>query len=308
MLQPMFAHRAPSVVCLFVFGLLLAGCGFRGYVFDPAPVASTPAEKLQGNWLIYGSMPRVDVPLAGPNQTQGLTISFSSVGNTLTGSAFLSGTCASGETFGVIFGNALTAVPDPSGHFVTSSTQTYDWGFTLTGMAPNLSGEPWSGTYQLTNTGANSTCAFSGSGAFTATPVSELTGTFSGSGEVLSFVGPGAGASPGSLLSVGATLVQGATQTQGTPTTYSAQLVEGQIQIAGIPCVMHASTTGAQDSFLLGNLFNLDFSMDDGSTIFLQGTIDNASTTRLLLTTVSVAGGNCSGNYEIVEPGGTLSR
>ena len=48
--------------------------------------------------------------------------------------------------------------------------------------------------------------------------------------------------------------------------------------------------------------------MDDGSLLLLVGTIDNAQTTRLLLNTFSVSDGNCAGNYEIVEPGGTLSR
>ena len=284
------------------------GCGFKGEPFAPVPIATTPAEKLEGNWLIFGSMPRLNVPLAGPNQTAGLAISFSSVGGTLTGSAFLSGTCASGETFGVIFGNALTAVPDASGHFVTSSTQTFGWGFTLTGTAPNLSGHPWSGTYQLSNAGTNNTCAFSGSGAFTATPVSDLTGTFSGSAPVLSFSGPGTGVSSGSSLSVRATLVQGADQTPSEPTTYNAQVLQGQIQIGGIPCFTHGSTTGALGSILLGNVFNLNFNMDDGSTVLMLGTIDNAATTMLLVNNLSVVGGNCSGTYVVTAPGGTLSR
>ena len=76
--------------------------------------------------------------------------------------------------------------------------------------------------------------------------------------------------------------------------------------MSGIPCFTHGSTTEAQDSFLLGN--DLDFSMDDGSAVVLQGTIDDVATTRLLLNAVGVTGGNCTGSYELVQPGSTLSR
>lgn len=138
--------------------------------------------------------------------------------------------------------------------------------------------------------------------------MSQLTGTFSGAATVLSFSGSGSGATPGSSLGVNATLTQGADFTPGDATTYNAQVLQGQLQISGIPCFTHGTTAGALSSFLLGNVFNGNFTMDDGSLVFVEGTIDDAPTTHLLLNSVSVAGGICSGTYQIVEPGGTLSR
>ena len=276
---------------------------------DLVPIVTPPAEKLEGNWLIYGAMPRIYVPIAGPNATQGLTLSLSSDGTTITGAAFLSGTCASGEPFGVLFDNAITAVPDAAGHFSTSSTQTYGWGFTLNGTAPNLSGRPWTGTYQLVNTQANNVCSFSGSGSFTATPVSQMTGTFAGTGMVLSFGGSGTGVAPGAALTVNMTTVQGVSYaTNDGKTAYDAELLDGTIQVGGIPCFSHGTASSMYWSRITGNEFQANFTMEDGSTLTALGTIDNPQTTHLLLNTVVVDGGDCAGVYEMTVPGATLSR
>lgn len=303
----MRAHGAIAATLFCV--LFITGCGLEREALQSSAVAAMPAERLEGNWLIYGSLPRIDVPAVGPNQTQGLALSLSSVGKTLTGAAFLSGTCTTGEPFLIIFGNAITATPDAAGDFVTSSTQVFGWGFTLTGTAPNVAGRPWSGTYQLTNQGTSNTCAFSGSGTFTATPVGQLTGTFVGSGSVGTFAGSGVGALPGASIGVDAALVQGMMLPgpNGT-TTYNSQSLQGTVQISGIPCFTHGVPSTLFGGGLYGNEFLVDFTMDDGSKVEMVGTIDNTLTTHLLLNDLSVVGGKCSGNYGFAVPGAELSR
>lgn len=287
------------ILCLSLWAPL--GCGFIGYPFQTTPVVANPAEKLEGNWLIFGSLPQLNTP----DPTPGLALSLSTDGTTITGAASLSGKCSSGDPFVLIFDNAISATPDSTGHFVTSSTQSFGWGFTLTGTAPSLSGQPWSGTYELTNDGVSNICAFHGSGVFTATPIGQLTGTFTGSGAVTSAGGTGTT----KAVVISATLTQGtARSTAGGNTVYDAQLMQGLIQIDGIPCFSHGVSSPPSGGSVLGNEFLTDFKMDDGSSLQAVGTIANIAATKLLLNNFSVIGGACSGNYVLAAPGSTLSR
>lgn len=209
----------------------------------------------------------------------------------------------------MIFVNGISAVPSADGAFATTQTVFGGVTFTLKGTAPNTKGVPWAGTYDLENTGSFlTTCPYHLTGSFTATPIADLTGTFTGS-SAISRYDPQSSYTPpaGTIIGLDVAFQQRGYPPGATAASYSDQYVGGTIQVTGIPC-FKKGTSSTRGGAVLGNDYRVVFTMDDGSDLELEGTIQNAATTHLFLDDLFVIGGACQGTYQFFQPAMDLNR
>ena len=267
--------------------VILVGCG--GGVPVGAPPAVGTASNLAGNWLLYGSLPKA---VGSPGNQAGLGISFDAIGSNVVAAAAVSTTCSiAGGTFGLRLGAVITGAVGPDGSFTVSSpTAGAVTSLTITGKAPGAAGGPWSGTYTLTST--SPVCPVSQTGAFTATAVQDLNGTYTGMGNVN---GPAGSAA----VTMSLTLRQGgALAGPGGTTPISSRLgVTGSMQVQGFPCFSKGTISTVGLSEVEGGPVLMNFVMDDGSTMSVLGSIDDVAASQMDINFLDVTGGKCSGQY-----------
>lgn len=270
----------------------LTGCGAGSSVSSPAPTSASP---LAGNWLLFGSLPRVVESSSNPD---GMALSIDVSGKTILATAALSMQCGSvGPSFGARFGAVIVGALADDGTFSLSAPVLGNVPgsitLSITGKAPTAAASSWSGNYSITIAG--SVCAAALSGPFTATAVRDLTGKFAGSGDVRSFLGSTTPVTMTLSLQQGAPLLS-----NSNPALPNSRLgLQGQVQVQGLSCFSKGSTTTASE--VQGGPFLLTFTMDDGSTMSLLGSIADAATSSLNVEVFNITGGSCAGIYSLAS-------
>jgi hypothetical protein len=272
--------------------LILAGCGSGASIVTP-PAAGT-ASTLAGNWLLYGALPNA---FFGGTQS-GFGISFDATGNNLSATASINTTCSNSSSgFGLTVGaGGMMGTVASDGSFTASSGTTSSGQnpafpvLTVAGKAPPTAGTPWSGTYTLTSN--STTCPVNQSGPFSATPVQDINGTYTGTGTLSTFLS----AIP---VTMSLTLSQGAPlYPPGAPASGSSRLgIAGSIQIQGFSCFSKGTMSTTTSSEVYGGPFSITFLMDDGSSMMVLGSIGDTAASQLNINLLRVSGGSCSGSY-----------
>jgi hypothetical protein len=285
-------HSDMNVRALFsfvVFGSLLIGCG-GGSPKQTAPVVSP----LTGNWLLIGSLSNFGPPSV-PLQLQvpfNLAVSLYVTGGMVTGDASTAYFCTnSGAGGGGGFAPAPIAADgsfelQPLMLGPDEPTVTFD----VRAVAPQTAGETWTGTYTAAD--ANKGCT-STSGSFTAVPIEPVTGTYAAAG-TLSL--QGSSSSP--PVKITAMFEQGApTGTVFTSTRINIEnVLSGSIIVEGSPCFT-SGTIKPMEAQVIGGSLQANYAMNDGSTVFVSGYIQDAAVTAIKVSTFLVNGGSCDKEF-----------
>jgi len=162
--------------------------------------------------------------------------------------------------------------------------------FDVRAVAPQTAGETWSGTYTATNT--NKGCA-STSGAFTAVPIMPVTGTYAGVGTLSQ-----QGSSSSTPVKITAMFEQGAPAgTVFTSTRINSQnVLSGSLTVEGSPCIT-SGTIKPMGAQVVGSSVQANYAMNDGSTVFVSGYIQDTSVSTIKLGSFLVNGGSCDKEF-----------
>ncbi len=315
MLPSMTSSRPRCVLALlFVAAAALIGCGVSSPGTPPGtpPVAppaktATPGATLGGNWLLFGTMPSF-FPSA-TTATPGLAVSFDVENGKVSGAASLQQACTSGLPFAEVFENGLTGTVAPDGTFSTTVPAGFGQTFTITGTVPTTAGAPWTGSYVASNISNSALCPFNLTGKFTAVAVADLTGTFTGNGPLTSFNGLGVGPAPGAIIGLTQTLQQrGYVPSTSSNQVYSDLELGGVLQVTGISCFSKGTPSTFFSSLVIGNRFETNYDMDDGSQLIVEGVIEDTATTKLSVDFMVDSNGRCAGTYQLNAAPIILSR
>jgi len=101
------------------------------------------------------------------------------------------------------------------------------------------------------------------------------------------------------------TLQQGGTVTNpvnGAPAPYSSNAVlVGSIRVQGSPCFTSGATSATTpQSAVEGNMVSANFTMDDGSTLTILGSLTDPSETRIATTVAVLHSGQCGGAFPTI--------
>ena len=261
---------------------LVSSCGGSGRSAGVPAAPVTPPTTLTGNWMIAGSRATDTLPLLSTT----LVVNGSQItgeGNVeircsptarAGGFVSLSGTIAADGSFQSTF-----SLPEASG-----DVPPFRYSVSLSGRSPAAAdAATWNGNYQVTASGAlpgsNQPCAYSQSGAFAATKLPPLTGVYTGvqKNSAPSEVGP----VPATALAL--------TVAQGEPTLVTLRRgteyqlpLAATVTVTGASCFHSGTTVGAvSPSSIAGDKFELQFVMDDGSQMGLDGYFQDATGTSL---------------------------
>jgi len=251
-------------------------------------ITGTSASSLSGNWLLAGALPFSGGQLSGTS----ITATFDVIGGNVTGIVEVFASCTTSST------TASTIAP-----LVVSGAVAADGSFTLTsatvsgvsstasitlqGVVPTSAAGPWSGTYNLTVLG--NSCS---SGKITATAISPVTGTYSGSIALNNQYSSLSQLVPAkiSLQQGGYPVVPGSTSP-----LYSNLFLSGTITLSNSSCVTSGTTTGASiQSFVEGSTVVANFVMNDGSTAFMVGQITTQDASSLSVELNTITPGTCA--------------
>jgi hypothetical protein len=165
----------------------------------------------------------------------------------------------------------------------------------IQGKAP-IDGE-WQGSYTASlNPSVGPTCMGSSTGTVTAISFPLISGVYVGTGSLQTGVN---GISGMTSVTFQATLQQGGTvidQTTAKPVSSNLALA-GSIRVQGSPCFTSGVISPLPQSAVEGNLVVATFTMDDGSTLRIQGALTDASETRITTNAATVTGGQCDKNF-----------
>jgi hypothetical protein len=255
-----------------VLGSVLIGCG--GGSSKQTALAVSP---LAGNWLITGPMPTVGFTAPG-------------TGVFSLASGYGSGFCASASVPPVYdnafsFGSLTTGVIAADGSFTLQTPPTTPiYSLSVQGKVPAMNAEQFAGTYAA---GFNSTiargCVGNSAGSFTATYFPIVSGVYSGAGEFQSFAN---GVSTATPVTIELTLHQGAPVLD--PKTGIAKpsniAIGGSISVKGFPCFTTGTASTIQfgptlqpSSSIQGNIMIMNFTMDDGTMLSMNGALTDAT-------------------------------
>jgi hypothetical protein len=268
---------------------LLAGCGTVAGMNGVSASAST---NLNGNWLLFGTLPTVG-SITVPSST-GMTATFDVIGTNAVATITMAIPCTIG--FSTTTQSLVSGAIAVDGSFTLQSPSTTS-GNTLAiqGHVPAMVGGAWTGTYTGTLNGCGT---FSGQVAATAIPF--VAGTFAGSTTLSQFL------SPPQPITVRANLQQGGYLAGGS--TFNNGVLGGTIAITGSPCLTSGTTTGSPSAGAVeGNTVLAIFTMNDGSTLEMLGSISSMDSTKLQVSFLTTAAGTCN-NALTVSPSTILIK
>ncbi len=296
----MSIYRSAVLTVFFSVGTaLLTGCGSSESSAVGNPIPPTPkgtSADLRGGWLIAGTMPN-GTPLGSGTFPFGLALNLDIINEQVTGYGSLQIPCSNdGLLFGAVGGSTRLA----------SAAIAADGSFTLTdvlianntqhqivvkGTVPAKVGGSWSGTYTVAapQASCNGMEPPSQAGTFTAQRIADLKGTFAGRGM---------------LNNTSAAVSFAAAVTQGGPTSLNSltsalndqSVLTGTLQVQGISCFQGGTiktTHGFPEASLFGNQAQMEFLMDDGSTVLLNGAESDTTASTVTNVTLLVVGGGC---------------
>ena len=284
--------RAWLSFAVFGSALLLFGCGGEGAPKSTAPAGSA----LAGNWLLVGPMPTTGLLLTPPTGFR-LAMTFDVNGNNVIAGGSGNNSCGGGgESFG--FASLTTGTIAADGSFVLQTPANFPIGtISINGRVPETSGGSWPGSYTASFSThvlgpVAQTCNTNLTGTFTATPFPLVRGAYTGTGTSQTTVN---GLPVTTAISVGVVLQQGGTVTSpitGLPFT-SNTVLTGRINVQGSPCFTSGVTASTPLSAVEGNQIVATFTMDDGSTVALEGTLTDPTESTILTNVLLVVAGPC---------------
>ncbi len=290
-------------MCFLLGSGLLTGCGgtrSSGVSNPISPTLKGTSADLRGGWLIAGTMP-FGTPFGSGTLPFGLALNLDIINGQVNGYGSQEIPCSSnGPLVGAVGGGIRLA----------SAAIAADGTFTLTdvlvgnntqhqivvqGMVPATVGGSWSGTYTVAapQASCNGTVPPPQAGTFTAQRIADLNGTFAGQG---------------TLNNSSAAVSFAAALTQGGPTSLNSltsalndqSVLNGTLQVQGISCFRGGTmktAAGFPEASLVGNLAQMEFLMDDGSTMVLNGTESDTTASTLTQVTLLVVGGGCDKTF-----------
>jgi hypothetical protein len=277
-------------------GLLLSGCGGE----------AAPNKTLAGNWLIVGPMPTNNLEI-GQIPTFRMAMTFDVTGSDVTASGFANEPCNSLDSSSpllassVFFGSLAIGTVSPDGSFsVQPPTGNALASMSVQGKIPQTSGGDWSGTYtvSLGSQPIGSPCSGIFTGAFTATSFPLVSGTYLGAGSAPTIRG-----ATGKTVAVQITVQQGGMVID--PTTGvskpSSSVLTGSILVGGTSCFSSGKTMATPSSSVAGSMVNAFFTMDDGSTLSMEGALTDSTEQTITPGLFVVTGGKCAGFYQLPE-------
>ncbi len=273
----------------------------QGMATSPTTVASP----LDGNWQITGNRELKQSPLIS------MAIHVNGKQVTAQGDRLVS--CPTSPNAGGGGNFSMSGEIDADGSFTlrTHRTPWRDTGsmppnilralqhptqLTITGKVPDVGSTSWGGTYTITGEQMLPVCSLDQGGAFTASRLAPLDGTFSG---------PVIRGYPRTTLKFNLTAKQGefVTWVKKVGPAYTYLPLTGTITVEGSPCFKHGTADASTYNTMQGDLATLRFKMGDESELFVTGFYTNPEATELAVRT-SVKGGRCDNqNFN-----GTLSR
>jgi hypothetical protein len=220
--------------------------------------------------------------------------SFAVSGTNIIGSAQIVGVCGTGGAFQQGYVAAISGTVNEDGTFTASFSSTQSpQTLTIQGTVPTNTDAGWAGNVSYSSAGGPGQCAASFSNSFTAAPVGSVAGAFSGSGE-LTYASVTSGLTP----ALGTPYSMSASLTQGSAGAESA--ITGTVQFSGFSCFTSgtASTIGSN---IESNILNLNFTMNDGASVLVAGSVNNVAGTQLAISGIYVRGDSCAGNYFVAS-------
>jgi hypothetical protein len=200
-----------------------------------------------------------------------------------------------GFTGSFSFGSVLTGTVAQDGTFsLGSSTIFPNMAMTLTGRTPAAGKAGWGGNYTVsfTDRPGFDACVETLSDTFTATSFPRLSGVYVGTASSTNTVN----GVPATTMSLQLTLQQGGSAPARGHTVTSNIVLTGSIKVQGSPCFSSGTITSTPSSAVLGNEVRAAFTMDDGSTLEVLGSMTDASESRIESSLVLVTGGQCGGS------------
>jgi len=297
-----------ALLSFAVSGSLLIGCGGG----SPKQAAPAPAvSPLAGNWLVTGPLPTYGFTPPGTGIFS-LTMTFDVAGNNITASGYGTGYCASNSSPPIFndafaFGSLSTGVVAADGSFTLQTPQNIPgYSLSMQGEIPEINAAQFAGTYAAAfNSPTGPTCVGGSSGMFTATSFPLVSGVYTGTDNFQTATnGIFSTASP---ITMQVNLQQGATVLD--PTTGLSEpsniAIGGNIHVQGFPCFTSGTAntilfgpSGEPLSSIAGNMINMSFTMDDGSTLNLGGALTDTTESQISVQLFVNPSGTCgTGSY-----------
>jgi len=286
----MNVSTAARLAAIAIASQLLVGCGTSTTPFTPA----SPTASLNGDWYVTGNRQARQYPF--------LSLALVVDGSLITANGDMMVPCSNVATLAVGASFTLTGQINSDGSFHlgevsaggvpnNSSIQ-----LAIDGSAPTSGSSTWTGTYSFTDVAGYTSCIVNLTGPFTATALAPINATYAGT-----LTG-----SQGSAA-VSATIVQGAGISLPEPggTVESYLPLSGTITVSGSPCFTHGTASAiTENNQIEGDISNLNFNMDDGSTVWLSGYFTGPDESVMSPAIFVAISGNCSQN----NYAGTLTR
>jgi hypothetical protein len=281
------ALRLTVLLCAFA-AVAQNGLPSEGKATSPTTVASP----LDGNWQITGNREYKQYPL--------ISMVIHVNGKQVTGYGDRFSTCPTDPEVGGGGSFSLTGEIGPDSSFTLRPRPyhrkhgKYESQLTITGKVPALGSTSWSGTYTIT--GKEPKCSLDQGGAFTASRLAPLAGTFSG---------PMFAGIHGQEVKLNITVKQGefVSHEGKVGPAYIGLPLTGSITVEGSPCFRHGTADAQYLHRVQGDLAYLRFKMEDESELLVVAFYTNPEETGLV-GSAEVSGGRC--DKQIFQ--GTLSR
>jgi hypothetical protein len=273
--------------------LLLIGCG------GGKPSSVVPAvSPLAGNWLIVGPMPANEFPL-GAGSGFRLAMTFDVTGNNIVASGFANGPCTPTSSSPILgssfsFGIAATGTAAADGSFTVQSPGTPStFSVSIQGRIPQANEDQFSGIYTASFASpVGLACVGNFGGMFTATSFPLVKGIYAGTGSTRTVTNGVLTTTP---ITVQVSLQQGGMLTSPVTgvSTPSGIVLTGSIRVQGSPCFTSGVTSATPLSRVEGNMVVANFTMDDGSTLSLSGTLTDSTDAHISTGVLFVPAGKC---------------
>jgi hypothetical protein len=272
---------------LFLLPLLLSSLCLTSCVQN----APKSFAAINGNWHIAGGENSSQYPL--------LTLALGVDGNLIYGHGSVGVNCSSaGSSIGGSL--SVTGQVASDGTFeLTNASSLGSIQVAIRGRVPADGSTTWAGSFTLTNAASQTLCTFDVQRDFVATAYPLLNGTYAGT-----ITGRGVGSGMSIVTQVAEGAFASLPRLSPNPPLYFTPL-SATIIVSGSPCFTTGTTAATSLSEIAGDYFVLNYTMNDGSTLSIDGFFTDPSESILQVRPWFVNGGKCDG---ISGSGNTLTR
>jgi hypothetical protein len=246
-------------------------------------------------------MPTNQLQLPPVNEGFRLAMTFDVSGNNIVASGFANAPCQLASPLpppvlgpiSVTFGTSATGTVAADGSFSMQTPANFALSsISIQGKAPKTNGGEWPGSYTASlNPAFGPPCTGGSAGTFTATSFPLIDGVYVGTGSLQTTVNGVSGTSP---VTFQVALEQGGlVADKVTGKLFSSNMaLAGSIRVQGSPCFTSGVMSSFPQSGVEGNQVVALFTMDDGSTLRISGSLTDATETRIT-SVASVTAGPC---------------